>query len=956
LLTRPGTTFCGAVKDETLRPELLPFVFSEDQSYVIESGDKNFRVRASDGALLKAESVVALGGFSGAGTIMWRSNDVGVTWDTPTPPITSTYKAVCQAANGRLVAVGPIGLAALSDDGGTTWRYVPAGGVTGLGVAFNGRTLLSVGGAMGAISHDNGETWQGYGFDPSTTSWTASMSGVGVSWGNGRWIMVGTTISGAVRARYAYSYDGENWGGAYELDGLDAAYATSQLKSVCFVSGAFLCVGYAGTTGIYATIGVLDANAKWGTLGSNLVMGVATDGAGHAKLVGGSVETNPRSRVWSYDSGSGLVSAPEALATSSLTDDTLEAVCFHRGSWVAVGKNSVVRVLTGSAWSTSVQAGDPRTFWTVCSGAGAEVLEVSTPYTVGAQLNHAQSGDVLTLFNKYLPPKELRRYGLFDWRLEDWYKVPPTRKVTGLAFTGTPDQTGDSLHPPKAWKYVVTWEDEETGRESLACAALVPGSSGKIVLYPDKPIGIQWDAISKASRYYVYRGRNDEWGYVGSVKQPTSILGTAFATVYFNDDGQIPVTSEDPPSWSNPFQSDLSYPVCGCYFGDRLVVGGSLVQPHTVKGSAVADYYDFDEHFITDAEDAYEFTLTARRYEEIKWIVPLEALIVGTSEGEWLLSGSGEEALSPVSVHARERSTQGSGEVPPVVVGDGVLYLQPGHQGVRDFAFQEASSQWGGQDRTVYSGHLFKGHSIVSWAFQQKPNPTVWAVRDDGVLLSLACVRELNMWAWARHDTDGGLFERVCVVPNGEADKVFFVVKRGAQRNIETLDATPSTTTSQLRLDCKVTLTYGYPQPTITGLPFQTGTAYVIADGVALGAFTVVAGGSIFINNGNSYTTFTVGLLSPAQFGTLDFPSEHGKRKTISGVGVEFTSLAPSDVGVQISIGEAPGTESLRYLTDAENTVLSVPVDTSTNPGGRCSVTFSGPTFLEIRGVTREVS
>jgi len=53
----------------------------------------------------------------------------------------------------------------------------------------------------------------------------------------------------------------------------------------------------------------------------------------------------------------------------------------------------------------------------------------------------------------------------------------------------------------------------------------------------------------------------------------------------------------------------------------------------------------------------------------------------------------------------------------------------------------------------------------------------VWAVRDDGVLLSLTYVRELGILGWAHHDTLGEI-ESVCCVPEGTVDAVYAVVKR----------------------------------------------------------------------------------------------------------------------------------------------------------------------------------
>ena len=78
---------------------------------------------------------------------------------------------------------------------------------------------------------------------------------------------------------------------------------------------------------------------------------------------------------------------------------------------------------------------------------------------------------------------------------------------------------------------------------------------------------------------------------------------------------------------------------------------------------------------------------------------------------------------------------------------------------------------------TIFSNHLFDGYTIVDWAYQKTPNSTIWAVRSDGVVLSLTYVKDQQMLAWTRHDF-GGFAENVCAVPNGTIYDVYFVIRR----------------------------------------------------------------------------------------------------------------------------------------------------------------------------------
>lgn len=952
LLNRAGTVFLHEVKDSTKLTRLLPFTFSSDQAYAIEAGDLNFRVTKADGTQLVAEEFIALGGSSARA----RSTDKGATWSTPPALPATAYLGACQGSNGRIIAIGSTANATVSDDGGATWlaKTIPTTAGNWLGIASNGRSCVAVSTAGDiAFSADNGDTWVGVANPPAMTANS-------VAWGNGRWIVVGFT--GAFLARYSYSYDGATWTAPAAVGDLDTTYpAYSFLWGVCYLFGQFIAVGSASTDGgttkqlLWCRLGMLSSNWKWGVIGSGLgrFYGIATDGK-TAVAVGASNALT--ARAYKYDPVSALWTDTSPAAGSTW----FNSVAYSRGYWAAAGSSRISRY-NGTSWADmSPPAGD---YQCIAACKGTDVVEVTTPYPTALVRNlaAAQSGDVVTIFHPFYPPKEWKRYGEQDWRLDDWYKTPPTQTVQGLVFVGTPDQTGDATHPIKEWQWVVTWEDEETGRESLVSAALTPGGSTKITLYPDKPVSIRWNVIEKAKRYWVYRGRNGEFGFVGTVAQPALAAGASPTTVDFRDDGQSPIYEESPPSWTNPFQSDLSYPACGCYFDDRLVVSGSIVQPATVRGSAVADYYNFDTKFLTTVADSFEFTLSTRRYEQARWLVPLESLIVGTSESEWVVGGANGEALSSESVVARARSSRGSTSVQPVVVGQGVIYVQNGGKVVRDFAFMDQAAGWGGRELSMLSQHLLEGYTVVDMAYAKEPLSIVWLVRSDGALLSLTFLREQQLWAWARHDTGGDVVEAVTSVPNGSEDVLFLIVKRainGATKRYVEMLATrsPTSVSTGVFLDCAKTVTQASSNTT-TGLShLEARTVGVLADGTYRGTYTV-SGGSVTFT-GAAATTVVVGLPITADFESLDFPEGRIRKKIVSQVGVEYRlNPAVTDTAAGVQIGQDLSTLSdIRKFSDAQNDTLFVPVDASYNPGGRCALRHTQPFPLEIRGITRVIS
>lgn len=974
IVSRPGTIFCQEVKDSTKATRLLRFDFSDDQSYALEAGHLYARIYQSDGTRLAAEALIALGVNNAT---VARSTDKGATWTDPSDlPSGLGANGACQAAGGRLIVVaegaGSTTKILYSDDRGTTWVEALSLGASNVfnGVASNGRTIVAVGvtGSTDALiyySADNGTTWANAGAVAS--NWLRA-----VAWGNGRWVAVGTTSSAA--AGYVYSYDGVHWSASQEIGDLAATWNRGELYAVAFLNGQFIAVGRAHTfpattyARLWATIGVLDANWKWGILGtpsansSDGLYGIASDGRDLAVAVGGATQVTVSTAAYGFRSSTGAWTNLSPAAGAAF-----RAVAYSRGYFVAVGSMTTGPAsrcsrYDGVAWTSDPSLPDAgAAYEVIASCAGTEIHEVVTPYPTGLvrELATVQSGDVLTIFHRYFPPKEFVRFGLHDWRLRDWFKEPPTLTASNLAFDGAIDQTGDTTHPPLKRQWVVAWEDEETGRESKPSAALTPPTTGKVVCYPDKPVTIKWDVIVKAARYYVYAGSDGRFGFVGTVEQPTVPAGSSPTTASFEDKGFEPVFSDSPRQWRNPFQSDLAYPSCGCYFDDRLVTAGSLVQPGTVLGSAVADYYNHDENVVTKASDSLEFTLSARRYEEIRWLVPLERLIAGTSEGEWVIGGAGDEALAFDSINARARSQRGSQRVQPVVVGEGVLYVQAGGKTVRDFYFNSDAAEWGGTELSAQAQHLLDGYTIVDWAYAKEPRSIVWLVRSDGALLSCTFLREQQAWAWARHDTGGDAVEAVTTIPNGTEDVLFLVVRRtingSTKRYVERLaTSSPASSAAAIGLDCALVYS-GASVNTIPGLSHLEGrTVGVWAGGTYRGTYTVSSGSVTF--TGAAATYAVVGLVRTTQFRSMDWPEGRMRRKTVARVGLEY--LEPSDLAdteASVKVGEELATASIRKVSGAENRTLWVPVNSGWNPGGRCAIEHTEPWTLEIRGITREV-
>jgi hypothetical protein len=263
------------------------------------------------------------------------------------------------------------------------------------------------------------------------------------------------------------------------------------------------------------------------------------------------------------------------------------------------------------------------------------------------------------------------------------------------------------------------------------------------------------------------------------------------------------------------------------------------------------------------------------------------------------------------------------------------------------------------------SSHLFQGHTILEWAFQQIPFSCIWAVRDDGVLLGFTYMQEQQVAAWHRHDTDG-LFESVCTIVEGNVDAVYVVVNRtiGGQRKryVERFDNRQFTdVTDAFFVDAGLSWS-GAPATVFSGLDHLEGqTVSILADG-NVHPRRVVAGGSVTLDYAAS--DVHIGLPITAEIATLNLsvPGQNvlDKKKLISKVSL----ICQSSRGIMAG----PDSDHLRQYKDQSGvlgTGSPIPVQTGMfeiltqaawDKNGTVTVQQTDPLPLSILAVIPDVA
>lgn len=270
---------------------------------------------------------------------------------------------------------------------------------------------------------------------------------------------------------------------------------------------------------------------------------------------------------------------------------------------------------------------------------------------------------------------------------------------------------------------------------------------------------------------------NDGTAKITEVVSPTEVKASVITDFANTDKTQVYALS----SWNQ----DNGYPKMACFFQDRLVLAATKKEPYSIWMSRTGDYPNFGiekvDGGVTD-DSAIKADLITRNGFEILHLVPAKDLVILTTGNEWIIEGS--SVITPAKINPRPQTMRGSNTCHPQHIGNRIVHVQRSGKAVRDLGYQYDADNYNGDDLTLLATHLTEGHKLVSSAYIQEPNSTLYYVRDDGVLLSLAFIKEQNVFAWSHHTTDGK-YKKVASIPNGASDVLYVTVERDGKTYIE---------------------------------------------------------------------------------------------------------------------------------------------------------------------------
>ncbi|MBQ3060236.1 MAG: hypothetical protein IJD16_08005 [Desulfovibrio sp.] len=459
-------------------------------------------------------------------------------------------------------------------------------------------------------------------------------------------------------------------------------------------------------------------------------------------------------------------------------------------------------------------------------GLLAQVPAMATPYDAAdlLDISHAQVGDVVYLAHRAYPLHKLIRSDAagsgYAWRLET------VTLNTSLPAPAAPQVSfsGESGHYSLRYKVAAV---DAAGRVSLPSPA---GAAGNGKHPSDWVQGnsatVSWQAVDGAAEYNIYREEAGYFGFVG-ISQSTS----------FSDQNYEADIADTPREDWNPF-AEGNNPGVVALHQQRMVLAATPAAPQAFYMSRTGDFENFRKSRPLQDDDPVEYQIASGAIDAIAWAAGFGDLLLGTSGSEYKATGSDGGAITPNSISITAQSHWGSAGLAPIIIGNSILHVQRHGARVRDLFYSLEKDGYAGNDLSILAPHLFEGHSLRQWAYQQTPGSTIWAVRDDGLLLAFTYMKEHDIWGWSRQITDGRVLS-VAAISGQEQDELFLVVERQvngqARCFLERLAAAwqdRSSVEAAFFVDCGLSLQQATPSARVAGLHHLEGRLLaVLADG-----------------------------------------------------------------------------------------------------------------------------
>jgi hypothetical protein len=490
-------------------------------------------------------------------------------------------------------------------------------------------------------------------------------------------------------------------------------------------------------------------------------------------------------------------------------------------------------------------------------GGGFAPIEVALPYATAdiRAIHTTQSADVLFCFHGAHQQRKIGRVSDTSWSVtRQTANPPPSFEVdtdisggvarltpgattgTGIVFTTDAASflAGDAGRQiiSGAGRAIITTYTSDTQvtvdiLDDFASVAAIDSGDWLMRLSPQttldptirSPVGASVTCVAGANAFRTQDVGKYVLIYGGLIKitswtSATTVVGTLLSTMSETTDANPAAAPAGAWTLEEGSWSDIQgWPRTGEFYQGRLYQASTTSLPTAFWASAADDYDNYA--YGTVASASVEYVMAARKLNRIEWLSDNDSLIVGTSGSEHRATGSGNDnALigGDTVPLVRRVSSQGSMPVQPIVSNRQTIFADRSTRKIYSLAWDLSQDGYDSDELTLLAEHITEsGVRLGPMAFQQRLDPRLFFVREDGALVSMTLFIKEKVIGFTRYVTDGA-FESVGVIPNasGGNDQVWVIAKRtingATKRFVEMLEEDHEDLTerswSSLQTDC----------------------------------------------------------------------------------------------------------------------------------------------------------
>jgi len=305
------------------------------------------------------------------------------------------------------------------------------------------------------------------------------------------------------------------------------------------------------------------------------------------------------------------------------------------------------------------------------------------------------------------------------------------------------------------------------------------------------------------------------------------------------------------------------WPQCGCFYQQRLIVGGFRSLPNAWMASRQADYFNYDNRF-TEASGPFLVPMDIAGGERIEAVVTSLNLQIFTTQAEyWIAERALSKTEAPNHVQA---SRNGIKRGVPVAENEGAsLWCHSNGSTLGELRYTDQEGNYIATNISLLAPHLLQDVSdmAVRRATASMDGNVGCILLEDGNARLVTLLREQEVTAFARMTADGNF---KAVSRNGR-NELSFIMDHGGQRTLERME-------NGLLLDEAIDFAFGSPTAVIMGLArFNGRQVWAIGDRNVFGPFTVASGA---ITLPVAVSAATIGTWRPPVVSTLPPPREVG--------------------------------------------------------------------------------